>query len=99
MVYQFTKDLETGNAAIDSEHRQLIQAINDLLSACSSGKGRGELEKTTHFLSRRIHFFPGEEKSGKPAGFLRFHRKGFYKNSPRKAHFILARQPGLLYSM
>ncbi len=51
MVYQFTKDLETGNAAIDSEHRQLIQAINDLLSACSSGKGRGELEKTTHFLS------------------------------------------------
>ena len=51
MVYQFTKDLETGNAAIDSEHRQLIQAINDLLSACSSGKGRGELEKTTQFLS------------------------------------------------
>ena len=44
MVYQFTKDLETGNAAIDSEHRQLIQAINDLLSACSSGKGRGELD-------------------------------------------------------
>ena len=31
MVYQFTKDLETGNASIDSEHRQLIQAINDLL--------------------------------------------------------------------
>lgn len=51
MAYQFTKDLETGNATIDSEHRQLIQAVNDLLAACSSGKGRMELEKTTRFLS------------------------------------------------
>lgn len=51
MAYQFTKDLETGNASIDSEHRQLIQAINDLLKACSSGKGRDELAKTTRFLS------------------------------------------------
>lgn len=51
MTYQFTKDLETGNATIDSEHRQLIQAINNLLSACSSGKGRAELENTTRFLS------------------------------------------------
>lgn len=51
MAYQFTKDLETGNASIDAEHRQLIQAINDLLKACSSGKGRDELAKTTGFLS------------------------------------------------
>lgn len=51
MAYQFTKDLETGNATIDSEHRQLIQAVNDLLAACSQGKGRAELEKTTRFLS------------------------------------------------
>ncbi len=51
MAYQFTKDLETGNATIDSEHRQLIQAVNDLLAACSHGKGRAELEKTTRFLS------------------------------------------------
>lgn len=51
MTYQFTKDLETGNATIDSEHRQLIQAVNALLNACSSGKGRAELEKTTRFLS------------------------------------------------
>ena len=35
MAYQFTKDLETGNALIDSQHKQLIQAINDLLDACS----------------------------------------------------------------
>lgn len=50
MAYQFSPDLETGNNTIDSQHRQLIQAINDLLAACASGKGRAELEKTTKFL-------------------------------------------------
>lgn len=50
MSYQFTTDLITGNAAIDSQHMQLIQAINDLLAACAAGKGRAELAKTTQFL-------------------------------------------------
>lgn len=50
MAYRFTPDLETGNALIDSEHRQLFQAINDLLNACAKGKGRAELEKTAKFL-------------------------------------------------
>ena len=50
MAYQFTPDLVTGNALIDSEHRQLIQTINDLLEACSQGRGRAELSKTTKFL-------------------------------------------------
>lgn len=40
MRYEMTKDLETGNALIDSEHRQLFKAVNDLLDACSQGKGR-----------------------------------------------------------
>ena len=50
MAYEFTKDLETGNALIDSEHRQLIQAINDLLDACARGQGRTQIEKTGKFL-------------------------------------------------
>ena len=33
MRYEMTKDLETGNALIDSEHRQLFKAVNDLLDA------------------------------------------------------------------
>ena len=28
--YEFTKSLETGNAIIDKEHRELIQAVNKL---------------------------------------------------------------------
>lgn len=50
MAYQLTKDLETGNTLIDSEHRQLIQAINDLLAACSQGQGRSEITRTARFL-------------------------------------------------
>lgn len=50
MPYAWSKDLETGNPSIDSQHKQLIEAINSLLAACSSGKGRSEIEKTTKFL-------------------------------------------------
>ena len=48
--FAFTKDLETGNTLIDSEHRQLINAINQLLAACSQGKGRQELNAAVDFL-------------------------------------------------
>ena len=50
MAYQFTKDLETGNSVIDSEHRQLIDAVNSLLDACSKGQGRTQLLNTAQFL-------------------------------------------------
>lgn len=63
MAYQFTKDLETGNALIDSEHRQLIQAINDLLDACSQGRGRDKLAQTAKFLyDYTSKHFADEEK-------------------------------------
>lgn len=63
MAYTFTKDLETGNQLIDSEHRQLIDAINHLLAACSTGKGRSELANTAKFLQDyTAKHFSDEEK-------------------------------------
>lgn len=58
MAYKWTDDLLTGNVQIDNEHKELIKAINDLLEACSKGKGRAELEKTVKFLSSytKTHF-------------------------------------------
>ncbi|MDO7203590.1 hemerythrin domain-containing protein [Paraclostridium bifermentans] len=58
MAYKWTDDLLTGNIQIDTEHKELIKAINDLLEACSKGKGRAELEKTCKLLSSytRTHF-------------------------------------------
>lgn len=50
MKYELTKDLETGNVTIDREHRELLQAVNKLMEACSMGKGRAAIEPTLKFL-------------------------------------------------
>ena len=63
MAYAFTKDLETGNALIDQEHKELINAINKLLDACSVGKGRDTLKETAEFLYKYTDkHFSDEEK-------------------------------------
>lgn len=63
MAYTWTKELETGNTMIDSQHRQLIEAINKLLEACQAGKGRAELDKILTFLSSYTNqHFSDEEK-------------------------------------
>lgn len=51
MAYKWTPNLDTGNATIDTEHKQLIKAINDLLEACSTGHGRDQLASTCRFLN------------------------------------------------
>ena len=50
MRYEVTKDLETGNAIIDGEHRELFRAVNTLLDACGQGQGRAALDPTIKFL-------------------------------------------------
>lgn len=63
MAFTWNKDLETGNATLDAQHRQLIQAINDLLDACVSGKPRADLDKALAFLtSYTAKHFSDEEK-------------------------------------
>ena len=63
MRYELTKDLLTGNALIDSEHKQLFDAINALLDACAQGKGRDSLPKTGQFLNSYVakHFSDEEQ--------------------------------------
>lgn len=63
MAYSWDKSLETGNLTIDTQHKSIIKAINDLLDACSKGKGRVEVEKTLKFLQDYvIKHFSDEEK-------------------------------------
>ena len=62
-MYAWTKDLETGNAAIDLQHKQLIEAINSLLEACSKGKGREQIGSTLKFLDSYIIKHFGDEES------------------------------------
>lgn len=63
MRYELTKDLETGNAIIDKEHRELLKAVNQLLDACSKGQGRASMEPTIKFLNNYVdqHFSHEEQ--------------------------------------
>ena len=63
MAFTWTKDLETGNAQIDSEHKQLIRAADELVEACGQGKGSQELVKAVEFLSNytQTHFSHEEQ--------------------------------------
>lgn len=68
--YEFTKKLETGNAVIDREHRELIQAVNKLLDACSEGKGRASMDETIKFLNNYVNqHFTHEEQLQKQSGY------------------------------
>ncbi len=63
MAYIWDKSLETGNLEIDSQHRSLVDAVNNLLDACSQGKGRNEVEQTLKFLQDYVvKHFGDEEK-------------------------------------
>ncbi|MDR1396593.1 MAG: bacteriohemerythrin [Desulfarculales bacterium] len=62
MIYKWEKNLETGNVIIDAQHKQLINAVNSLLDACTQGKGRLEVETTLAFLGDyTISHFADEE--------------------------------------
>lgn len=63
--------LAIGVELIDSQHKELLQRFNDLLSACESGKGIDELKRLLVFLDDYIvkHFSDEEQlqrKNGYP---------------------------------
>ena len=62
-MYQWDFSLETGDEKIDSQHRQLIDTINQMTEAHKQGKGKDEIEKTLDFLTGyTILHFSNEEK-------------------------------------
>ncbi len=63
MKYEFTADLLTGNSLVDSEHRHLFDAVNQLMDACSVGKGREQIQSTVTFLNDYVvRHFQDEER-------------------------------------
>jgi hemerythrin len=49
-MFAWREEWATGNTTIDSEHKQLFKAIDDLLAACSSGRAKEQVAKTMAFL-------------------------------------------------
>ena len=62
MAYIFDKSLETGNHLIDTQHRELIKAINDLLDACKAGKGRDKICSTGKYMAEYTAKHFGDEE-------------------------------------
>jgi len=95
MRYELTKDLESGNSIIDKEHRELFDAVNKLLDACSTGKGCSAVNDTAKFLNDYVsrHFAHEEQLqiSSKYPGLTA--HKAFHENYKKQLKAILATIP------
>jgi len=70
MEYKFGKSLETGNAKIDEQHKQLFDTINTIIKESEQGRGKDEIYKTLNFLNQyTIMHFKTEEDLQKEYGF------------------------------
>lgn len=63
MRYTLTADLLTGNVLIDTQHRQLFEAINKLMASCEQGQGRSAMGPVIDFLLKYVEkHFSDEER-------------------------------------
>ena len=63
-MYTWDKNLESSNATIDRQHKELLTRLNMLLEACRNDQGKAEAERTMEFLlSYTIKHFADEEKA------------------------------------
>jgi len=86
MVYEWSRDLETGYKVIDDQHKALFAAVNDFSDAYRSGKGREEIEKTLYFLiDYSARHFHDEEELQKKYAFPHFDRH-------RQDHILFKKQ-------
>ena len=73
-------DLAIGVPAIDKQHQMLCDAIDRLLDACKSGKGRDEIVSTLSFLEQyTIRHFNDEEVLHRQAGQLGYPKVAEHK--------------------
>jgi hemerythrin len=63
MMIEWTPDLAVGSPEIDRQHQELYRRINQLLEACSQGKGKEVVGQTLRFLSDYVVTHFGNEES------------------------------------
>jgi hemerythrin len=58
MAIQWTPNLAVGIEQIDNQHKELYRCVNQLLDACTQGKGRQVLGEAVDFLEQYVitHF-------------------------------------------
>ena len=73
MAIEWTKDLETGVALIDEQHKELFDRVNKLLAASSQGRGKEEVGSLLGFLEEYVvTHFADEEKLQQESGYPEF---------------------------
>jgi hemerythrin len=90
MGIEWRESLSVGVEEIDSQHKQLLRHFDQLLKACESGKGIGELKILLGFLDGYvIHHFSDEE------GIQRQHGYPGYEAHKREHDWFVARLKAL----
>lgn len=78
MLIEFDDTLITGNDTIDSQHKELIEKISNLVSSCEDGSGNVKAIQMLDYLSEYTDFhFSEEEKLQTDSGYpeLEQHKK------------------------
>ena len=96
---KFTDELMTGNALIDSQHRELIDKINDLVQACESGDAKVKALKTLNYLEDYTYFHFGQEEAlqeeiGYPGIALHKEKHQEFVNAVKELFEMLEEQEG-----
>ena len=63
MAILWKENLSVGVNEIDNQHKELFNRINNLLDACTRGKGSEEVKRTLNFLSDYVISHFGTEES------------------------------------
>ncbi|MFI3249331.1 MAG: bacteriohemerythrin [Eubacteriales bacterium] len=70
MVFEWSKEIETGNRVIDREHAQLLRHLNAFLAACRKGDARDDIISTLQFLKQyTVSHFAHEEELQRQSGY------------------------------
>ncbi len=70
MRAEFTNNLVTGNKTIDSQHKELIAKINDLLNALETSQSQSTAMRMLNFLNDYVEYhFEAEENLQKEVGY------------------------------
>jgi hemerythrin len=62
MAITWSETYATGIKSVDDQHKELFQAVDRLLSACSAGKGKEEVGKIMDFLGEYVVIHFGHEE-------------------------------------
>ena len=99
MYAEFTENLATGNEMIDSQHKELIQKINDLLDSCEKSSDKVYAIKTLDFLSDYTEYhFNAEEQLQKDIEYPGYDKHKAqheeFKKTVEELHEMLVEEEG-----